>query len=171
MEIDSLRAVLRPAGTTPSRTVGGSLTYTCAVSGDRGERLSTVARLGPLEARVVEIVWKRGVPVSVRDLRPDLRGLAYTTVMTTLDRLYKKGLLHRHKKGRAFLYSTRVTPHELQQTLARRLMGWLLGATRESARPLLSGLVDTLGRADAALLEELERMIRERREQLRREGR
>jgi predicted transcriptional regulator len=137
----------------------------------RGERLSTLARLGPLEARVVEIVWRRGGPVSVRDVQPDLGGLAYTTVMTTLDRLYKKGLLRRHKEGRAFLYSTRVTPRELQQTLAQRLVGWLLGATRESARPLLSGLVDTLGEADGALLEELERMIRERREQLRREGR
>ena len=137
----------------------------------RGERLATLARLGPLEARVVEIVWKRGAPVTVRDVRPDLGGLAYTTVMTTLDRLYKKGLLRRHKEGRAFLYSTRVTPRELQQTLAHRLVGWLLGATRESARPLLSGLVDTLGEADGALLEELERMIRERREQLRREGR
>jgi len=146
-------------------------TYTRIVSGDRAGRLSTLARLGPLEARVVEIMWKRGAPVSVRDLQPDLRGLAYTTVMTTLDRLYKKGLLRRHKEGRAFLYSTRVTPHELQQTLAQRLMGWLLGATRESARPLLSGLVDTLGETDGALLEELERMIRKRREQLRREGR
>jgi len=141
------------------------------VTGDRAQRLSTLARLGPLEVRVVEIVWKRGVPVSVRDLQPEMRGLAYTTVMTTLDRLYKKGLLRRHKEGRAFLYSTRVTPHELQQTLAQRLIGWLLGATRESARPLLSGLVDTLGETDGALLEELERMIRGRREQLRREGR
>ncbi|PYQ02032.1 MAG: CopY family transcriptional regulator [Acidobacteria bacterium] len=140
--------------------------------GDRcGERLSTLARLGPLESRVVEIVWRRRAPVSVRDLQRDLSGLAYTTVMTTLDRLYKKGLLRRHKEGRAFLYSTRITPHELQQTLAQRLAGWLLGATRESARPLLSGLVDTLGEADGALLEELERMIRQRREQLRREGR
>jgi predicted transcriptional regulator len=147
------------------------LTYTRAVARDRARRLSTVAGLGPLEARVVEIVWKRGAPVSVRDLQPDLRGLAYTTIMTTLDRLYKKGVLRRHKAGRAFLYSARITPRELEQSLARRLTAWLLGATRESARPLLSGLVDTLGQTDAALLEELERMIRERRGQLRREGR
>jgi predicted transcriptional regulator len=139
--------------------------------GERSQRLSTLARLGPLEARVVEIVWRRGLPVSVRDLQPEMQGLAYTTVMTTLDRLYKKGLLRRQKAGRAFLYSTRVTPHELQQTLASRLVGWLLGATRESARPLLSGLVDSLGETDGALLEELERMIRERRDQIRREGR
>ena len=120
---------------------------------------------------MVEIVWKRGAPVSVRDLQPALHGLAYTTVMTTLDRLYKKGVLGRHKAGRAFLYSARITPRELEHSLARRLTAWLLGATRESARPLLSGLVDTLEQADGALLEELERMIRERRGQLRREGR
>jgi predicted transcriptional regulator len=146
------------------------LTYTRAVARDRAS-LSTVAGLGPLEARVVEIVWKRDAPVSVRDLRPDLNGLAYTTVMTTLDRLYKKGVLRRHKAGRAFLYSARITPRELEQSLARRLTAWLLGATRESARPLLSGLVDTLEQTDGALLEELERMIHERRGQLRREGR
>ena len=145
--------------------------YTRAVAGDRGTRLSTVAGLGPLEARVVEIVWKRGIPVTVRDLQPDLRGLAYTTVMTTLDRLYKKGVLSRHKAGRAFIYSARITPRDLEQSLARRLTAWLLGATRESARPLLSGLVDTLEQTDGALLEELERMIRARRGQLRREGR
>jgi len=157
-EIDS-RALILPV-----------LTYTRAVARDRAS-LSTVAGLGPLEARVVEIVWKRGIPVTVRDLQPDLRGLAYTTVMTTLDRLYKKGVLRRHKAGRAFLYSARITPRELEQSLARRLTAWLLGATRESARPLLSGLVDTLEQTDGALLEELERMIRERRGQLRREGR
>ena len=53
-----------------------------------------------------------------------------------------------------FLYSARITPRDLEQSLARRLTAWLLGATRESARPLLSGLVDTLEQTDGALLEE-----------------
>jgi predicted transcriptional regulator len=129
------------------------------------------AVLGNLEREVMHVVWAEGES-TVRRVQAALpRAVAYTTVMTTLDRLYKKGLLRRQKEGRAFLYSTRVTPHELQQTLSQRLIGWLLGATRESARPLLSGLVDTLGDTDDALLEELERMIRERRDQLRREGR
>ena len=43
------------------------------MSRDRAGHLSTIAGLGPLEARVVEIVWKRGAPVRVRDLQPDLR--------------------------------------------------------------------------------------------------
>jgi predicted transcriptional regulator len=136
-----------------------------------GQGLTELARLGPLEARVVEIVWSRGAPVSVRDLHADLPELAYTTVMTTLDRLYKKGLLGRHKEGRAFLYSARITPHELQHTLTRRLVRWLLGADRASARPLLSGLVDTLGEADTGLLDELEQIVRERRRRLQRRRR
>ena len=134
--------------------------------GSRG--VSAFDRLGPLEARVVEMLWKRAAPVSVRDLQAELPGLAYTTVMTTLDRLYKKGVLQRHKEGRAFLYSARVSPHELQHTLSQRLARWLLGADRTSARPLLSGLVDTLSEGDSALLDELEHIVRQRREQLER---
>ena len=134
--------------------------------GSRG--VSAFDRLGPLEARVVEMLWKRAAPVSVRDLQAELPGLAYTTVMTTLDRLYKKGVLQRHKEGRAFLYSARVSPHERQHTLSQRLARWLLGADRTSARPLLSGLVDTLSEGDSALLDELEHIVRQRREQLER---
>jgi predicted transcriptional regulator len=135
---------------------------------DGSKGVSAFFRLGPLEARVVEMVWKRSAPVSVRDLQAELPGLAYTTVMTTLDRLYKKGVLQRHKDGRAFLYSARVSPHELQHTLSQRLARWLLGADRASARPLLSGLVDTLSEADGALLDELEHIVRQRREQIQR---
>jgi len=76
------------------------------VPGDRcGERLSTLARLGPLESRVVEIVWRRRAPVSVRDVQRDLSGLAYTTVMTTLVRLYDKGVLTRERERRAYEHS------------------------------------------------------------------
>jgi predicted transcriptional regulator len=128
---------------------------------------STVAALGPLEARLVEIVWRRGAPGTVRDVQRDVPDLAYTTVMTTLDRLYKKGLLGRHKAGRAFVYSARLTPDQVRQTIASRVLAHLLGAARGCARPVLSGLVDTL-ESDAELLDELEQMVRDRREQLRR---
>src|SRR3974390_1248560 len=61
--------------------------------------------LGPLEVTVMEILWTRGES-NVRDVVDRLdRPLAYTTVMTTLDRLFKKGLLSRRKFDRAFIYS------------------------------------------------------------------
>jgi predicted transcriptional regulator len=117
----------------------------------------------------MEIVWHRGERISVHDVHRKVPDLAYTTVMTTLDRLYKKGILARHKAGRAFLYSARLTSDELRQSMARRVLGRLLGSAGDSPRPVLSGLVDTI-ESDGAL-DELERLVRERRERLRREGR
>ena len=60
-----------------------------------GRQQSTLDRLGELETELMERVWAR-TEVSVRDLHEEMHGrLAYTTLMTTLDRLYKKGLLLR----------------------------------------------------------------------------
>ena len=56
---------------------------------------------GPLESRVLEALWARETAASVRDLQPQFPQVAYTTLMTTLDRLYRKGALMRHKAGRA----------------------------------------------------------------------
>ena len=68
--------------------------------------------LGPLEIAVMETMWTRGQG-NVRDVIDWLgRPLAYTTVMTTLDRLYKKGLLERRKEERAFLYLPRFSRSE-----------------------------------------------------------
>lgn len=117
----------------------------------------------------MEIVWRHGARISVRDVRREVPDLAYTTVMTTMDRLYKKGVLARHKTGRAFVYSARQTPDELRQSFARRVLARLLGSAGDSPRPVLSGLVDSV--ESDRLLSELERIIRDRRDRLRREGR
>jgi len=119
--------------------------------------------LGPLEVAVLDIVWDRGES-AVRDVVERLlRPLAYTTVMTTLDRLYKKGLLTRRKSERAFLYTARLTREQWERKRAGEFVAGLLTA-RES---LISCLVDAVGHDDR-LLDELERKIRERRRELRR---
>src|SRR3954471_17282785 len=72
-------------------------------------RLAAPQPLGPLEVTVMEILWTHGEN-NVRDVVDKLnRPLAYTTVMTTLDRLYKKGMLERRKSERAFFYSPMLT--------------------------------------------------------------
>ncbi len=66
-------------------------------------------RLGHLEITILEVLWGRGES-NVREVAESLdRPLAYTTVMTTLDRLFKKGLLDRRKSERAFFYSPRLS--------------------------------------------------------------
>jgi predicted transcriptional regulator len=125
-----------------------------------------VKDVGPLERRVLELLWQRGSPLSVREARAALPDeLAYTTVMTTLDRLYKKGLLERVRQGRAYRYAARSTREAFAAGLLRRSLDALLG--RESARPLLSTLVDAVGERDRELLPELERLVREKERSLR----
>lgn len=130
------------------------------------------AAFGSLESRVMDVVWERAGEVSVRDVHVALgeSAVAYTTVMTTLDRLYKKGVLARRKEGRAFLYAAAASREQLGLTLARDLLAGLLGHGQEVTRPLLSSLVDAVGEQDRLLLDELDRMVRDKRRQLRDEG-
>ena len=73
---------------------------------------------GPLEIRVLETLWARGKPACVRDIQPEFPGVAYTTLMTTLDRLFRKGTLSREKSGRAFFYLPKASEQELISELA-----------------------------------------------------
>lgn len=124
------------------------------------------AALGKLELSVMEILWRRGES-SVRDVIAYLtRPLAYTTVMTTLDRLYKKDLLERRKAERAFLYSPRCSRGEWERRRADRMLSGFLSRSEPSRDLLISCLVDAAGQYDAALLEELEKKIRAKRKEL-----
>ncbi len=121
--------------------------------------------VGPLEERLLELLWRRPGGASVREAQAALPGeLAYTTVMTTLDRLYKKGLLAREREGRAFRYAARTSEDAYRAGLLRRWLERLL--RRGSARPLLSTLVEAVGERDRQLLPELERLVREKKRTL-----
>ncbi len=119
---------------------------------------------GPLEVRVLDALWRLRSS-SVRDLQSDFPDTAYTTLMTTLDRLHRKGVLDRVKAGRAFVYRPRFTPDELQSGLVEQVLDLLIGRDRRSMRPVLSCFVETIGARDAALLDELERLVREKRQE------
>ena len=114
---------------------------------------------------MLDVVWSLRREVSGRDIHQAFPALAYTTLTTTLDRLHRKGLLSRHKAGRAFLYRARYSRDELSARRAADALGDLLaGSTkRRAVAPLLSSFVDAVGARDRALLDELERLVRERR--------
>jgi predicted transcriptional regulator len=120
----------------------------------------TVTTLGSLEERVMEIVWE-SAPISVRDVARMLGGrLAYTTVMTTLDRLHKKGLLDRDKDGTAFVYRSALDRDEFHRRLVEETVSGLL---EKSADPVLAGFVDAAAAVDADNLARLEQLIAARR--------
>src|SRR5689334_16171469 len=125
---------------------------------------------GPLEIRVLEALWARTAPACVRDIQPDFPGVAYTTLMTTMDRLFRKGTLLRHKSGRAFFYRPKATQQQLISELAGSTFATMLPVDVETMRPIMSLFVDTLGDRDHKLLDELEELVRARRAELKRQA-
>jgi predicted transcriptional regulator len=126
--------------------------------------------LGPLEIRVLETLWTRREPATVKDIQSAFPRLAYTTVMTTLERLHRKGLLLRAKRGRAYEYSVQCSREQFLADLAfESLAASLLeGGSR---RPILSMFVDAVGRHDGAILDELEAIVHAARTRQRRDDR
>lgn len=130
------------------------------------KRVAAFTDLGPLEQTVVKLLWTNGESC-VQDVARKLdRPLAYTTVMTTLDRLFKKGVLERQLIDRAFHYKPRFSRIENERRQASAFVdGFLI---RDSGEMLFSCLVDAVGQYDAALLDELEEKIRQKRQEMER---
>ena len=138
------------------------------MSGKNGSLRQLESTFGPLEIKVLEALWARDEPACVRDLQPRFPRVAYTTLMTTLDRLFRKGTLSRTKSGRAFFYRPTASQQGLVSRLAGSTISTLLPGDTESVRPILSMFVDTVGDRGQALLDELENMVRARRDELKR---
>lgn len=115
--------------------------------------------LGPLEREVMEVLWRAG-ECSVRDvLRQMERPAAYTTVMTTLVRLHRKGVLKQSKQERAFRYAPLVTAQELEVKIATELIDRFLSGSCAQQAALRSSLLTAIAELDGSLLEELEQAI------------
>ena len=126
------------------------------------------SQLGPLEKKVLQAVWTRGT-ATVREVREDdTIWQTYPTIMTTMDRLFKKGLLDRVPDGRAFRYSARYTPEELEHVAAVNGIRQILGS--EYASLHLSYIVEAVSTQDEKLLDELQTLVEQQRAQLKKRG-
>jgi predicted transcriptional regulator len=97
-------------------------------------------RLGDLERAVLEHLWSEGPShpegLTVREVHDVVgvqRDLAYTTLMTVLDRMAKKGLVTRERDGRAWRYTAASSRDELTSETMRHALGELAGSERRSA--------------------------------------
>ncbi|WP_345148264.1 BlaI/MecI/CopY family transcriptional regulator [Nonomuraea rubra] len=92
--------------------------------------------LGELEATIMDRMWSYRRPASVRDVLEDLRTereIAYTTVMTVMDKLHTKGLLRREPVGRAYVYE----PVATKEAYTAELMRHALAASGNQAATLV----------------------------------
>jgi predicted transcriptional regulator len=124
----------------------------------------STARLGPLEQRLLDALWARGNATVRELLESGQEDLAYTTLMTTLDRLYKKRLLNREADGRAFRYTPRFTQEDLHREAAGEALRQLM--TASPALPL-SYLVEVLTERDIRVLDDLRQVVEDKRRALR----
>ncbi|MEZ5317893.1 MAG: BlaI/MecI/CopY family transcriptional regulator [Vicinamibacterales bacterium] len=122
--------------------------------------------IGPLERKVLDALWARGDAASVRDLQPEFPAIAYTTLMTTLDRLHRKQVLDRVKRGRAFYYTPRQTRQEFESSRAAAALRRAIESDGTSLVPLMSFFVRAVGDHDREALDELEAMVRAKREEM-----
>lgn len=107
-------------------------------------------QLGQLEAAVMQLLWRLGHPVSVREMREALdheRPLAYTTVMTVMDNLHSKGFVVREKQGKAYLYTPASSRDEHTAEVLQEVL-----ADSEDRTAALMHLVGKLDPSDAAEL-------------------
>jgi predicted transcriptional regulator len=137
------------------------------IRGFRSPKEAISSSLGSLERDTMNQIWRLPNDVSVREISDSLGGnLAYTTVMTTLDRLYKKGFLNRRKSGKAFLYSARMSQEELERSMTETAVEMLLDAGTAKIEPVLACIVDAVSERDLELLDELERLVQEKRQEI-----
>jgi predicted transcriptional regulator len=134
---------------------------------DRAAGEAVLPPLGPLERKTLEAVWRLR-EASVKHVLTALGSdnIAYTTVMTTLDRLYKKGFLDRTKVDRAYVYSARMTRDELQLGFAETVISGLIDVATGRTEPVLACIVDAVSEKDRDLLDDLERLVREKKAEL-----
>jgi len=90
--------------------------------------------------------------------------------MTTLDRLFKKGLLERRKAERAFFYTPRFTRRDYEHKRTGEFVAGFFASPQSTGELLISCLVEAVGQQDTALLDELERKIHLKRKELSRKA-
>lgn len=119
--------------------------------------------LGKLEAQIMEAVWLAEGPVSVEEVREALaqtgKEAAYTTIMTTLSRLFTKGLLSREMRGKAYYYTARIDRRELTTNVTKQVIDGLLTTFAE---PAMAYFVEALSDDHPDKLDALAELIEKR---------
>jgi len=95
----------------------------------------------PLELDIMKAVWKRS-PITVREVQTAIqskRNLAYTTVMTIMDRLYHKGFLNRRLESRAHLYEPAISYADVRDDAMNTLVDSFFDGSREKLIAFLEG--------------------------------
>ena len=114
---------------------------------------------GDLEEKVMEVLWKKG-SATVSEVKKALKDeFAHTTIMTILDRLYKKGILKREKEGKGYRYYPVVSKEEFEKMVAKKVVKDITKTDPSLAIAAFEGIVENLSKED---IEKLKKLIEEK---------
>jgi predicted transcriptional regulator len=127
---------------------------------DPGDIGGAVRGFGDLEAVIMDRVWAHDEPVTVRELFDKLsaeRTIAYTTVMSTMDNLHRKGWLDRVREGKAYRYTATASRAEYSARLMREAL-----TDGGNAEAVLTHFVAEIGSGESDALRSALRKRRDR---------
>jgi len=111
---------------------------------DRTPLRRAVLDLAPLELDCMNTLWPMGEG-TVREIRERLaprRPRAYTTIMTIMDRLARKGIVERRKAGRAYIYKANLSAEDARAQALSQVVENFFGGSKEAVRAQLDGFSD-----------------------------
>ena len=118
-----------------------------------------VSVFGDLEEKLMNVIWERGNG-TVSEVRSYLNNkYAHTTIMTVLDRLYKKGILRREREGKGYRYYPILSKEEFEKLIAKKVLNGLTKTNPSLALTAFEGLVENLSDEE---IERLKKLIEEK---------
>lgn len=117
--------------------------------------------LGDIEKAIMDVLWVRG-EVTGREIFEEAgreRSLAFTTVLTVMDRLLKKGLIKRMKRGRLFVYTASMSRDDFVKQVSQEVLQGILDISASSAA---TSFVDILYKTSPEEIDRLSKLIEER---------
>ena len=102
--------------------------------------------LGELEAKIMQVLWDINDYTTIKNVHQELlkeKQLAYTTIQTTIDRLFHKGLLKRLPKGRSFIYASRTNKDEFETHFSNKVIDAIAGKLNNTSLAYFVEVLDT----------------------------
>jgi len=125
--------------------------------------------LGDLEKGIMAILWARGEATGreILDEIKSSRDIAFTTVLTVIERLVKKGLVEKTRGESVYIYRPRYTKDEFTKQVSQEVLKGVMEISRGSA---IASFVDLLADTDPEELERLSRLIETKRQEMKKTG-
>lgn len=116
---------------------------------------------GPLEAKIMEVIWSRPAPLTIKEVNAKIsedKPMSFNTIMTVMNRLVDKGILEKKPQAKHYEYNAVVTKERFLETKSKELS---LDLVKEFGPLAVTHMIDAMEQVDPELLEQLERQIKQ----------